>query len=93
MQFWSGASRILQSLSSSSFRLPRYKKAAKSCSFKEFTRSVHSVKGIEQEENGADTDHCAQDERVPPLPQVDSLDEIIDGWETVLESQRLRKIC
>lgn len=44
---------------------------------------MHSVKSIEEEENGADADHCAQDERVPSLPQVDSLDEIIDGWETV----------
>lgn len=25
----------------------------------------------------------AEDERVPSLPQVDSLDEIVDGWETV----------
>lgn len=42
-----------------------------------------SVERIEQEENGADADHCAEDEGVPSLPQVDSLDEIVDGWETV----------
>lgn len=42
-----------------------------------------SVKRIEQEENGADADHRAEDEGVPSLPQVDSLDEIVDGWETV----------
>lgn len=50
---------------------------------KHFTRSACSVKSIEQEENGADADHCAEDEGVPSLPQVDSLDEIVDGWETV----------
>lgn len=41
------------------------------------------MKSVEQEEDGADADHCAEDERVPSLPQVDSLDEIVDGWETV----------
>lgn len=44
---------------------------------------------VEQEEDSADADHGAQDERVPSLPQVDSLDEIVDGWETVLESAEL----
>lgn len=51
--------------------------------FKHLPGLARSVKGIEQEENGADADHCAKDERVPSLPQVDSLDEIVDGWETV----------
>lgn len=41
------------------------------------------MKSIEQEENGADADDCAKDERVSSLPQVDSLDEIVDSWETV----------
>lgn len=41
------------------------------------------MKSVEQEENGTDADHCAEDERVSSLPQVDSLDEIVDGWETV----------
>lgn len=42
-----------------------------------------SVKSVEQEENGADANHCAEDERVPSLSQVDPLDEIVDGRETV----------
>ena len=50
------------------------------------------MKSVEQQENGADADHCAEDERVPSLPQVDSLDEIVDGWETVLENRELKKI-
>lgn len=41
------------------------------------------MKSIKQEQDGADADHCAQDERVSPLPQVDSLDEIVDGRETI----------
>lgn len=49
------------------------------------------MKSVEQEENGADADHRAEDERVPSLPQVDSLDEVVDGWETVWESRKLRK--
>lgn len=50
------------------------------------------MEGVEQEEDGADADHCAEDQGVPPLPQVYSLDEIVDGWETVEEGQKLRKI-
>lgn len=42
-----------------------------------------SVKSIEEEENCADADYCAQDERIPSLPQVDPLDEIINRRETV----------
>ena len=41
------------------------------------------MKSIEEEKNGADTDHRAKDERVPSLPQVDSLDEIVNSGETV----------
>lgn len=44
------------------------------------------MKSIEQEENGADADHCTEDERVPSLSQVDSLDEVVDSWEAVWES-------
>lgn len=47
------------------------------------TRPMCSVKSVEQEENGADANHCAEDERVPSLSQVDPLDEIVDGRETV----------
>lgn len=42
-----------------------------------------SVKSVEEEEDGADTDHCAEDEGVPSLPQVDSLDQTVDGGETI----------
>lgn len=38
---------------------------------------------IEEEENGADPNHSAEDQRVPSLSQVDSLDQIVDGWETI----------
>lgn len=46
------------------------------------------VESIEQEENGADADHSAKDKGVPSLSKVDSLDEIVDGWETIWESKR-----
>lgn len=44
------------------------------------------MKGIEQEENGANANHRAKDQRVPSLSQVDSLDEVVDSWETVGQS-------
>ena len=50
------------------------------------------MESVEQEEDGADADHRAEDERVSSLPQVDSLDEIVDGRETVLQSRELKKI-
>lgn len=43
------------------------------------------MQSVEQQENGADADHGAQDERVPSFPQVDPLDEIVDGGEPVSE--------
>ena len=49
------------------------------------------MESVEQEEDGADADHRAEDERVSSLPQVDSLDEIVDGRETVLQSRELKK--
>lgn len=41
------------------------------------------MKGVEQQKNGADADDGAEDERVPSLPQVDSLDQIVDGRKTI----------
>lgn len=41
------------------------------------------MEGIEQEENGANANHRAKDQRVPSLSQVDSLNEVVDSWETV----------
>lgn len=49
-----------------------------------------SVQSVEQQQDGADADHRAQDERVPSFPQVDSLDEIVDGGEPVSE-RRVRE--
>lgn len=49
------------------------------------------MESIEQEENGADADHSAEDEGVPSLSQIDSLDETVDSWETIWESKRQRK--
>lgn len=42
-----------------------------------------SVESVEQQEDGADANHRAQNYRVPPLAQIDFLDEAIDGGETV----------
>lgn len=44
---------------------------------------VGLVEGIKQEQNGADAYHRAKDQGVPSLPQIDSLDEIVDSWETI----------
>lgn len=41
------------------------------------------MESIEEEEDGADPDHSAEDERVPSLSQVDSLDQVVDGWKTI----------
>ena len=41
------------------------------------------VKGVEEQEEGADTNNATKYYWVPPLPQVDSLDEVVDGWETI----------
>lgn len=51
-----------------------------------------SVKGIEQEEDGAEANHGAEDEGVPPLPQVDSLDQIVDGRESICGSWNAKEI-
>lgn len=44
-----------------------------------------SVQSIEQEQNGAEADDWTEDQRVPPLPQVDPLDQIVDGREPIWE--------
>lgn len=77
--------RSLQGPPITEFSLPGgYKEQIDPAPLKGFHHQVWpSVKSIEQEEDGADADHCAEDERVPSLPQVDSLDEIVDGWETI----------
>lgn len=51
-----------------------------------------SVQSVEKQENGADANDRAEDERVPSFTQVDSLDEIVDGGEPVSESQGLRSL-
>lgn len=51
--------------------------------FQGVVQMLPSVQSVEQQENGADADHRAQDERVPSFPQVDSLDEVVDGGEPV----------
>lgn len=48
---------------------------------------VPSVQSVEQQQDGADADHGAEDEGVPSLTQVDSLDEIVDGGEPVSQGQ------
>lgn len=53
---------------------------------------VPSVQSVEQQEDGADADHRAQDEGVPPFTQVDPLDEIVDGGEPVSQGQALGNI-
>lgn len=50
------------------------------------------MKSIEQQQNGADSDHSAEDERVPSLPEVDPLDHIVDSWEAVYKSQTVRNV-
>lgn len=42
-----------------------------------------SVQSVEQEEDDADTNHPTQNKRVPPLAQIDFLDEVVDGGETI----------
>lgn len=42
-----------------------------------------SVQRVEQEEDHADASHPAQNERVPPLAQIDFLDEVVDGGEAI----------
>lgn len=49
------------------------------------------MKRIEEEENGADADYCAKDERVPSLTQVEPLDEAVDGWESVWRSHKVKE--
>lgn len=44
------------------------------------------MESVEQQEDGADTDHSAQNQRVPPLSQIYFLDEAVDSWETVGQS-------
>lgn len=48
-------------------------------------RTGLSMQSVEQQEDGAEADHRAQDEGVPSFPQVDSLDKIVDGGEPVSE--------
>lgn len=47
--------------------------------------TLTSVQSVEQQQDGAEADHRAQDERIPSFPQVDSLDEVVDGGEPVSE--------
>lgn len=63
-------------------RVSMLQRADESCLFKDWV----SVEGIEQEENGANANHRAKDQRVPSLSQVDSLNEVVDSWETVWKS-------
>ena len=75
------------------FRLSRYKRTDQSHSFQAFTQPLRSVESVQQQEDGAHADHGAENERVPSLPQVDSLDQVVNGWETVWESEMLRAHC
>ena len=45
------------------------------------------MESVQQEENGADANHPAQNEGVPPFPQVDPLDEVVDRREAVFGGQ------
>lgn len=45
--------------------------------------SSASVECVKQQEYGADANHRTQNERVPPLAQIDFLDETVDGGETI----------
>lgn len=42
-----------------------------------------SVQSVEQQEDDADANHPTQNERVPPLAQIDFLDEVVDGGEAI----------
>lgn len=42
-----------------------------------------SVQSVEQEKDDADANHPTQNKRVPPLAQIDFLDEVVDGGETI----------
>lgn len=59
--------------------------------FQGVVQMLPSVQSVEQQENGADADHRAQDERVPSFPQVDSLDEVVDGGEPVSGRSSVRE--
>lgn len=54
--------------------------------------ALGSVESVEQQQNGAEADDRAEDQRVPPLPQVDPLDQIVDGGEAIWEGRRLKKV-
>lgn len=45
-----------------------------------------SMEGIQQQQDGADTDNTAQNERVSPLPKVDSLDQAVHSRKTIGQS-------
>lgn len=49
-----------------------------------------SMEGVEEQQDGADADHAAQDERIAALAQVDPLDQAVHGWKTVWEGSESR---
>lgn len=69
------------------FSLIRVVKLQTSISLSGSGPDVPSVQSVEQQQDGADADHGAEDEGVPSLTQVDSLDEIVDGGEPVSQGQ------
>lgn len=54
------------------------------------SRGEHaSMESVEEQQDGADADDAAQDEGIPPLPEVDPLDQAVHCWKTVCQGIHL----